>query len=173
MSAGVSPRGQQFAAEHADIIFALVHSTTMLPEIIESMRRLSAARERRIKIFLPTYVVCADTDAEAEAYWNYYVHEKGDWAAARTFIETVSGATASRSLTREEWASMATDVVAGGGGTPLIGSAETVVRGIRELADAGVDGITVTWVNFEEGIDYFARNVNPLLVQAGLRSARE
>jgi hypothetical protein len=37
------------------------------------------------------------------------------------------------------------------------------------FADAGLDGITLSWVNYEEGLIQFQDTLLPMMRQAGLR----
>jgi hypothetical protein len=41
---------------------------------------------------------------------------------------------------------------------------------MQVLADAGLDGATVSWVNYGEGIEQYRQMLLPLLRQAGLRA---
>jgi dimethylsulfone monooxygenase len=54
-------------------------------------------------------------------------------------------------------------------GRPLVGTPEQIVDRFGQLADIGVGGVAMTWVNFQEGISQFNEQVLPLMVQAGLR----
>jgi alkanesulfonate monooxygenase SsuD/methylene tetrahydromethanopterin reductase-like flavin-dependent oxidoreductase (luciferase family) len=60
-------------------------------------------------------------------------------------------------------------VVASGGLRTIVGSPEQVVGEIRELADAGIDGLGVAWVDPSEGIATFGDVLMPMLADAGLR----
>jgi alkanesulfonate monooxygenase SsuD/methylene tetrahydromethanopterin reductase-like flavin-dependent oxidoreductase (luciferase family) len=59
--------------------------------------------------------------------------------------------------------------IAGWGGYPLVGTAETVAREIALLARAGVAGAILSWPRYEEGLARFIAEVLPLLEQMGLR----
>ena len=37
------------------------------------------------------------------------------------------------------------------------------------FADAGLDGISISWVDYDEGLDHFSEELLPLMVSAGLR----
>ncbi len=39
-----------------------------------------------------------------------------------------------------------------------------------ELADAGLDGLALSWVNYDEGLQQMEDDILPLMVQAGLRA---
>jgi alkanesulfonate monooxygenase SsuD/methylene tetrahydromethanopterin reductase-like flavin-dependent oxidoreductase (luciferase family) len=46
---------------------------------------------------------------------------------------------------------------------------EHVVERFREIADAGIDGLTVSGFNYDPGIETFRTRILPLMVEAGLR----
>jgi len=56
-------------------------------------------------------------------------------------------------------------------GYRLMGTPEQVVGKMNALSDAGLDGMALIWVDFEEGLDVFAREIKPLAQQTGLMSA--
>ena len=61
--------------------------------------------------------------------------------------------------------------LAGGHGVyPLIGSPDTVARGIESLARAGLDGITISFVDYLAELPYFVAEVLPRLERSGLRA---
>src|SRR6202042_1767974 len=68
-----------------------------------------------------------------------------------------------------EYRSMAFNFIAGYSGAPLVGSPEQVVDGMLKMSEAGVDGVTVGWLDYEEGIRNYSEQLQPLMVQAGLR----
>jgi FMNH2-dependent dimethyl sulfone monooxygenase len=168
MNAGLSPAGRRFAAKHADLTFVAVPDLetgrTIVSEI-KAMARKEFARE--ILVFLMTYIVCAETEQEAKEFVRYYVHEKGDWKAVRDLLSVL--VPNSQSASKEQWESMAANLIAGYGGLPLVGTPEQVVEGMLRMSEAGVDGITVSWVNYESGLAQFRDEILPLMFRAALR----
>jgi dimethylsulfone monooxygenase len=168
MNAGLSPAGRRFAAKHADLTFVAVPDLETARAVISEIKAL-AMREfgRKILVFLMTYIVCARKEQEARDFLRYYVHEKGDWNAVRDLLSVL--VPNSQSASKEQWESMAANLIAGYGGLPLIGTPEQVVEGMLRMSDAGVDGITVSWANYEFGLAQFRELILPLAIQAGLR----
>lgn len=167
MSAGASPTGLDFAARHADINF--IQGIDIPAHAEKAVHARSVARERYgrdLKVMGMGYVVCADTEAEAREYFDYYVHEKGDWAGVRNMI---AGLSANNLSMNWEQRQAAINNIAGYSAQPLIGTPEQIVDGIQEMADAGLDGITLSWVNYAAGIQQYKEKILPLLIQAGLR----
>ena len=64
---------------------------------------------------------------------------------------------------------MAANLIAGYGAIPLVGTAEQIVDGMLAFSNAGLDGITLSWVNYEEGLTQFRDTLLPMMQQAGLR----
>ena len=52
---------------------------------------------------------------------------------------------------------------------PLIGRPEKIVDELVRLQSAGIDGVTLSFVNFKNELPFFIDRVLPLLRQAGLR----
>ena len=52
---------------------------------------------------------------------------------------------------------------------PLIGRPERIVDELVRLQAAGIDGVTLSFVNFKDELPFFIERVLPLLRQAGLR----
>ena len=56
-----------------------------------------------------------------------------------------------------------------GGNIQIIGSPEHVVDDLLRLKAAGIDGVQLTFFDFEPDLKYFGEAVLPLMEQAGLR----
>jgi dimethylsulfone monooxygenase len=168
MNAGLSPAGRRFAAKHADLTFVAVPDLQTARTVVSEIKTM-ARKEfgREILVFLMTYIVCAKTEREAKDFVRYYVHERGDWKAVRDLLSVLMPN--SQSASKEQWESMAANLIAGYGGLPLVGTPEQIVEGMLQMSEAGVDGITVSWVNYESGLVQFRGQILPLMFQANLR----
>ena len=62
--------------------------------------------------------------------------------------------------------------IAGWGGYPLVGTPEQIVAQLLDLADAGIEGVILAWLDYDVEIDYFGARVLPLMEEAGLRRTR-
>jgi dimethylsulfone monooxygenase len=60
-------------------------------------------------------------------------------------------------------------LIAGWGGYPLIGTPEQIVDQLTALANTGLDGIVLSWVNYHHEMRQWITEVMPLVEQAGLR----
>lgn len=168
MSAGNSPAGRDFAARHADLNFALGPDLPTLAATCAEVKRLARDRYRReISVFTMGYVVCRETEREARKYRDYYVREKGDFTAAHNLLDTLIPN--SQSALGPQFRAMTENFIAGYSALPLIGTPQQVVDGMTDLANAGFDGLTLSWVDYDEGIAQYAEEIRPLLIQTGLR----
>ncbi|MEL0163335.1 MAG: hypothetical protein VW842_10680, partial [Halieaceae bacterium] len=75
----------------------------------------------------------------------------------------------SQSALGDGWEAMAANLIAGYGAIPLVGTPEQIIEGMLAFANAGLDGITLSWVNYEEGLLQFQETLLPMMQQAGLR----
>ena len=122
---------------------------------------------REIKVWSYAYIVQGETEKEARDFYQYYVHEKGDWVAASNLLDTL-GLNA-QTLPPEAIEPLKEHFIAGWGGYPIIGTRDQVVEGLKDLADVGLDGALLSWPRYLEGMAQFQRETYPLVVQAGLR----
>lgn len=166
LNAGNSPAGVDFSARNVDINFA---SLATIDEIAAytQMVRAKALQDYQRSIDVMTYglVVVRDTEREAKAAFQN-VLDKGDWEGAGNVINiALSGASQSFDHARE----MKERFVGGWGGYPLVGTAEQVADGLRELNSAGMGGMIMGMIDPNEELEMFSDEVLPLLVQAGVR----
>ncbi|GGM94914.1 luciferase [Lentzea pudingi] len=175
MAAGLSPRGRRFAAQHADISFMAVQDVSKIAPAIAQTKQEARDFGRDLMVFVQTPIVCADTEKEAQELLGHYVDEMGDFEAARNMVSSLFGNTldttgAQRDVPVEEGVrAFLRLAVAGHGAAPLIGTPEQIVDALLVRAEAGIDGVTLSWLNYEEGLVQFQEKILPLLVQAGLR----
>jgi alkanesulfonate monooxygenase SsuD/methylene tetrahydromethanopterin reductase-like flavin-dependent oxidoreductase (luciferase family) len=173
MNAGSSERGRHFAAKHCDLVYTIVRGGGTLAEYaahVEAYRRL--AREeygRDIRVWTLANIVQGETEQEARDFYDYYVHQRGDWAAAKNVVDTFMLEANARQIPPERIRPMQEMFIAGWGGYPLIGTREQIVDGLAMLSRAGLDGVLLCWPRFEQGMREFRDVTYPLLQQAGLR----
>ena len=171
MNAGSSGRGRNFAAEYSDATFVMFTNDRLEYVRDEVERYRALAREeygRELQVWTTGYVVQGDTDAEAQAAVRRLV-ELGDYEYADAWVETLQQ---TASFSEEVIRQLKLDMVAGGGGLPFVGSAETIARRLELFAEAGIDGVMLGWIQYEQGIRRFASDVIPLLEARGVRNAK-
>ncbi len=172
MNAGASERGRHFAARNCDIVYTQLrtHDPDACAAHIAAYHRL--AREeygREIRVWTLATVVQGETEQEARKFYDYYVHEKGDWAAAGNVVAAMAAEVNERNYSAERARAMAEMFIAGWSGHPLIGTKEQIVDGLAALSRMGLDGVLLSWPRFEQGMREFRDATLPLVKQAGLR----
>jgi alkanesulfonate monooxygenase SsuD/methylene tetrahydromethanopterin reductase-like flavin-dependent oxidoreductase (luciferase family) len=172
MNAGASERGRHFAAKHCDLVYTVIR-TGGLEECrahVQAYHKL--AREnygRDIRVWTLANIVQGETEKEAREFYDYYVHRKGDWDAAKYMVETFALEVNQRNVTPERIRPLQEAFIQGWGGLPVVGTREQVVNTLSNLSRAGLDGVLVAFPRYEEGLRDFRDNTYPLLKQAGLR----
>ena len=90
MNAGGSERGRHFAAKYCDVAFIVVsnHDMDDLKAQIATYKDLARQEYgREVAVWTHTYIVQGDTEKDARDFYDYYVHEHGDWEAATNLTE--------------------------------------------------------------------------------------
>ncbi|WP_156677705.1 LLM class flavin-dependent oxidoreductase [Sphingomonas profundi] len=170
MNAGGSERGRHFAAKYADMAFVIVKSED--PEQIRAEVDLyrRTAREdygRDLQVWTFAYVVQGETEQEARDYLHYYAVEHGDDRALDGWMELQGMHT--QLMPKNVMEDLRFRFKAGNGGFELVGTADRIAERLKLLSSAGIDGVLLGWVGFEDGIRRFVDRTLPLLVQDGLR----
>ncbi len=172
MCAGASEFGRHFAVKNCDLVFTVIR-TGGLDECRAHVQAYhTLAREqygRSIKVWTLVNIVQGETEKEARDFYNYYVKEKGDWAAAKNMVDTFSLEINKRNVPPERIRPLQEAFIQGWGGLPIVGTKEQVVDSLRMLSQAGLDGVLVAFPRYEEGMMQFRDVTYPLVKQAGLR----
>ena len=170
MNAGTSPAGRAFAAKHSDVIFAGLTSAETAPAQIAAIKE-QARREhgREIRVFGRGHIVCRETQAEAEAVYDYVHRQVADYEGAAN----VTGIS-KRESQSTDWSTderrLLEGMIAGFWGVPMVGTPDQVVQKMLDQHAAGADGIALSFVNFDEGLAQLEHQILPLLVEAGMRA---
>jgi dimethylsulfone monooxygenase len=170
VNAASSGAGLDYAAKHSDIIFITspagadpVKACEALPTHNAKIKSLAGAYGRKVKTIINPHVICRPTEKEAKSAYQDIL-ENEDTVAADNFVKTfVSGDTASwRGHSRAQW------VI--GGNVHLVGTPEQIVEWFIKLQAAGCDGVQVNFFDYLPDLEFFGKEVLPLMKQAGLRS---
>jgi FMNH2-dependent dimethyl sulfone monooxygenase len=168
MNAGTSDRGQHFAAKYADLVFTHVES-----EMDDARVQLAAIKElarreygRDVQVWTHGYAVVRDTQADADAFLQYYAVDHADTERVARWVKTL-GENAQSQLAADKW-KVARNWAAGGG-VDLVGTPESITEKLRALSRAGLDGILLKSIEPEHMLERFGRDILPRLEQAGLR----
>jgi dimethylsulfone monooxygenase len=172
MNAGGSDRGRLFACEHADMCFVIIQSEDpqRIRAQVDGYRNVARDKFKRdISVWTYGFVVQRDTQTEADEYLQRYAVDFEDTEAVDAWMKSQREQT--QVMPPEVMGVFRKRFAAGAGGFPLVGTPERIAERLQLLADQGIDGILLTWVDYIDGLQRFNRNVLPLLEQAGLRKA--
>jgi FMNH2-dependent dimethyl sulfone monooxygenase len=167
MCAALSPVGHDFAARWADVAF-ISPGTDDLSGVkakVDQLREKAASYGRTLQVWAASSVMCADTEAQAQDEVARYLVREGDpEASANRSAWGLAGAKIAPE--REKLLAKNLNVA---GGFPLVGTAQMIADNIGGLSEAGLDGLCLTWMNFEHGLPRFIDDVMPLLERSGVR----
>jgi dimethylsulfone monooxygenase len=171
VNAASSDAGLDYAAKHSDLIFITSpagadpeQACAALPAHNARIKELARKYRREVKTIINPHVICRATEQEARAAYASIL-ENEDPVAADNFVRTFqSGDTASwRGHSRSQW------VI--GGNVHLVGTPEQIVEWFARLNRAGCDGVQVNFFDYLPDLEFFGREVIPLMREAGLRGS--
>ncbi len=167
LNAAFSPAGRDFAAHTADFLFTTFNDIEAGRSHITDMQARGQALGRDIGVFTTCHVVCRETQAEAEDYYEHYAVTMADNASADHYMSQKQKN--SNSHDPETYRLHRKRFVGGAGTYPLVGTPNHIASEMIRMSNAGFAGTTVSFVNFANELPYFLANVLPLLQAAGLR----
>lgn len=170
MNAGTSPAGRAFAARHSDVIFVSLTGFDAAERQVAEIKQLARERHgREIRVFGRVHIVCRDSEAQAKRDWNRIHSERADLDAALQTTQmdrANSKSTAYNELERER---MLEGMIAGFFALPIMGTPDQVAEQLLSLHRIGLDGIAMSWPDYDEGLAQIESDILPRLVQAGVR----
>lgn len=174
MSAGTSPAGRDFAAKHADMIFAAVEDPADTAQTVAEIKALARERYGKdLKVFGVGHITCRDTEAAARAAYAHVMDDHGDWEAARSAIGKLMRNSQTIDYASAEIQRLMEGVIRAFFACPLTGTPEQVVAKMAEQAEAGLEGMALTFNDYDEGLGQLEGQILPLMVEAGLREPVE
>jgi alkanesulfonate monooxygenase SsuD/methylene tetrahydromethanopterin reductase-like flavin-dependent oxidoreductase (luciferase family) len=173
MNAGSSGVGVRFAAEHADMAFVgILESDTDQQLRAKTDEFRAVARndfDKEIEIWGGAWVLCRETEEAAKAEYRRVLHELGDHAMLASLPPAVREPL--KSLPPEQAKEAEVKLLAGFGTPHLVGTPEQIAAKLETLSSAGIDGVVLTFVDYDEGIRILGDRILPLLEARGLRSS--
>jgi FMNH2-dependent dimethyl sulfone monooxygenase len=167
INAGNSKSGIEFSARNVDINFASLDTLENVKAYTSALKaKARTEHDREIQTMTYGLVVCRDTEAEAKAAFQNVVDE-GDWGAAGNVIK-IAGSGSSESFDHAV-KKFQERFIAGWGGYPIVGTPEQVTEELGRLNEAGMDGMIMGLIDYNEELKYFGDEVMPLLVESGIR----
>lgn len=189
--AGTSPKGQAFAASHAECVFISNTNRRHMADVVKSLREQTVLHGRNaedIKVFAMMSVIVAETDDKAQAklldYTKYASHEgalalMSGWSGVDLSnyepgdkVENISTQAIQSAMTSvgsksiNEWA----EFLAVGGAAPLVvGSPKKVADELQQwVSETGIDGFNLAYTVMPECLEHFVDLVVPELQRRGV-----
>jgi FMNH2-dependent dimethyl sulfone monooxygenase len=169
LNAAFSSPGRDFAARAADFLFTTFVEIDAGRAQIADMERRAAAAGRTVGVYTTCHVVCRPTQIEAEDYYDWYAVQMEDTAAADHYMGTKEKFSGSHDPVA--YRQHRKRFVGGAGTYPLVGTPRMIADELVRIADAGFQGVALSFVNYTNELPYFIATVLPLLREAGLRDA--
>lgn len=167
MNAAFGPPGRDFAAQNCDHLFTSFTEIKDGPGHLADINARAQQAGREVGVFTVGHVVCRESQAEAEDYYDHYSRRHIDEAAVEYHMRQKKNF--SRSHDAEAYELYKQRFSAGTGSFPLVGTPEKVAEGLAQLAGIGFNGAALSFVNYRNELPLFCDKVIPLLKQAGLR----
>lgn len=170
MSAGSSPAGRDFAAQHADVLFMNIFDLDALPKDVAALR--ASVTDRRPGVYASGHIISRATAKETRDFYHYIVHEQGDWEAAEHIVAIrISGG--GRSIPPDLVRKMTERHVSGIGTMPVVGTYDEVAALFKRMSDAGLDGMAVGLVNYVDEFPILRDEILPRMERLGLRQPHQ
>jgi FMN-dependent oxidoreductase (nitrilotriacetate monooxygenase family) len=194
--AGASPRGRQFAAQHAECVFVIGPTPHVVSQYIHDTREKARQQGRKPEdiLFLAYLkVITGDTEAAARRKYDEFFEQIsydgglallsgwtgidfGQFAPDQPleYIETnairtlVHGFTAADTSRKWTLRDLAKYVGIGGGGPVIVGTPEQLADTFQEWVQAGVDGFNLAYAITPRTFEDFVEGVVPVLQRRGL-----
>jgi dimethylsulfone monooxygenase len=166
INAGSSPAGREFSAREVDFNFVSVDTLENGREMVRDVKRRAFEYGRTIGTMTYGLVVARDTEREARRQYEHII-EEGDWEATHNILRVLGVESGSFDAQIKQFAER---FIAGWGGYPLVGTPDQIVDQMLALSEIGIEGIILSWLDYNEEIEYFGTRVLPRMEQAGLRS---
>ena len=164
-----SDAGIAYAGRYSDIVFItsptgadIDSALASLPAHAARVKDAAIGVGRTVRTLLNPMVICRETEREAWAYADAIV-DHADARSPKGFQTFDSDAQAWRGRDPQDpYRSI-------GGNIRVIGSPEQIVDQFVKLKAAGIDGLQLSFFDFQPDLDFFGARVLPLMRQAGLR----
>ncbi|GAB7004531.1 LLM class flavin-dependent oxidoreductase [Nocardioides sp. AN3] len=169
MNAGGSKTGREFIAKYADAGYVLLagYDLAAARAQVEERAADAEAAGRDVSTWTTAYVIQRDTMEEAQQYLNKVFVDEADMSAGEAAARYLG--LNSSAMEPHQWQEFNLHLRAGYGGYPLVGTAEDIAERLNELSEIGVSGVSLSFVDFVDGLERFNSDVMPKLEGAGLR----
>ncbi len=173
MNAGSSGTGRAFALRNCDAFFtATAGSRTSIEgnaKNVAAVKEEARALGRDVEVYTVGQVICRPTQQEAEDYYQHAIIDCADWGAIDGMLKQLK--LTPDTMSAEEYAAKRRYFASNSiGGYPFVGSPDKVAEELSNVAQAGVRGIALSFVNYLDELPLFRDEVLPRLQRMGLRA---
>lgn len=172
---GSSRAARDMASRVSDWYFTNGNTVEGIRAQVDDIRAKAAENGHSVKIGVNAFAIARETEAEARAVLDEII-AKADPEAVNAFGHEVKNAGKASPEGEGNWAkSTFEDLVQYNDGfkTNLIGTPQQIAERIVALKKVGVDLVLLGFLHFQEEVEYFGRNVIPLVRELEAREARE
>ncbi|MDR3372553.1 MAG: LLM class flavin-dependent oxidoreductase [Ancalomicrobiaceae bacterium] len=167
MNAAFGDPGRNFAAKNCDFLFTTFTEIDKSGTHVADIRDRADGYGRSVGAYTVCHVVCRESQAEADDYYERYTVTEADHAAVDAHMAgkkefSQSHDRAAYDLYRQRFAG-------GAGSYPLVGTPQKIADDLIAIAGQGYEGVALSFVNYVLELPYFCAHVLPLLQQAGYR----
>ena len=162
---GSSRAARDMAARVSDWYFTNGNTIEGIKAQVDDIREKASAEGRRVKIGVNAFIIARGTEEEARQVLDDII-EQADPEAVNAFGSAVTQAGKASPEGEGNWAkSTFNDLVQYNDGfkTNLIGTPRQIAERILALKAVGVDLVLSAFLHFQEEVEYFGRNVLPLV----------
>ena len=171
LSAAASVSGRAFAARNCDVLFTILVDKATGARDVAAFKMEAEAGGRKVDVLTTSHIVCRPTAKEATDYYEHYVDQHGDWAAAERLQGLLMKNQNMHGRPPEVIKRQLRRFVAGHGTYPIVGDPDGVAMEIADIAKAGFAGSTISFVNYKDELPFFCAEVLPRLERLGVRKA--
>ena len=168
LNAASSVEGRSFAVRNTDVLFTVLVDLDHGARDVATVKQDAASIGRDLRVFTTSYVVCRPTTKEAEDYHETYANQHADWPAVDTLMRLQQ--LNAKSFPPEVFTLFRTRFAGGHGVYPIIGDPDAVASILARISQAGFDGTTIAFVNYNDEFPYFRDEVLPRLERMQLRA---
>ncbi|WP_157221019.1 LLM class flavin-dependent oxidoreductase [Flavisphingomonas formosensis] len=167
MSAAFSPAGRDFAARTSDILLTTFVELDDARRTIADVTARAQAVGRSLDVYTACHVVCRQSQAEAEDYYDRFAVREVDKEAVERHMAMKRATSGSHDPAA--YRLHAKRFAAGAGTYPLVGTPATIAGRIVAMRQAGFAGTALSFVDYLGELPFFVDEVLPLLREAGVR----
>lgn len=167
VNAGHSTAGIDFAAKHCEWLFCSGPDLKTLKDVAIQATERAAHYGRRLRLLTFTYNIVGESDAEANARFDWIGNQIDEDVTAR-FLGRLTQQT--EMSYAQHFREESRKIALGLGGYWSVGGPDRQAEIIRELHEIGYEGVLATFFDPFKGVQFFSAEVIPRLRKMGLRA---